>query len=347
MYIGEISAAKFRGIFGFFVQLGLATGVLLNYAIGSIPGFPYYNNALVAAGITAGFEVFMVTLYESPRWLVAQGHIEKAYHSLRWLRGPCADIDAELQSSIVPQTAARSVMNEFSKRSVVVPVILVVLVMFFKQIGGVNAISSFAVTIFTQAGVNNPRATATYAYGGVTLVTTLAAVFFIDLIGRKILLIISSIGMVAGALLLGVDFYLTRPSLCSSNSTDSSLFLSQSSDTAVCNGQYGPLAIASVIIFGASFSIGWGPIPWILVSELTPLHVRGVASGVATFVNWGNAALVVGVYTSYAEAVTVWFAWWTFAFFNTAAVVFTVFFLRETKGNSLEDIENYYQRHVL
>ena len=342
-------------MFGSFIEIALALGVLISFAVGSIPHFRYYNSSLVAAAIVAIFEALMVTLYETPRWLVSKGRITEAYRSLRWLRGPAVDIESELKSNQSTKTAAATnvfaSLKDFTKRSVAVPLTLVILVMFLQQAGGINALGSFSASMFEQAGVKNPRAAATYAVGGAELVATLVAVYLIDLLGRKILLVVSGVGMVVGSLLLGVDFYLTRPSLCTGSNSNNTLFAAseilKGSSSTPCNTHYSPLAIVSIVIFGAAFSVGWGPIPWILVSELSPLRVRGVMSGIATLVNWGTAAAVVGSYASYSNAVGVWFAWWSFTLLNIAAVVFTVFFLRETKGKSLEDIENYYQNNKL
>ena len=350
VYIAEISTAKFRGIFGSFTQIGLATGILLNYSIGSIPGFPYFYNSLVATGTVAVFEVMMVWLKETPRWLVSKSHYQEAYHTLIWLRGPSVNTEDEIRSiESSDSSSIWSAWKEFAKRSVAVPVMIVIVVMFFQQIGGLNAISSYAASLFEEAGVANPRVTATYAVGGVELFSTVISIFVIDLIGRKILLIISGAGMTVGTALLGVHFYITRPSLCASvaNSTltDLAEMLQDSTTDAPCNTQYGPLAVVSIITFGFAFSVGWGPVPWILLSELIPLQVRGLASGIAILVNWGTSAIVVGFYLEYADVVQVWFAWWSFAILNAAGVLFTIVFIRETKGKTLEDIEKYYQEH--
>ena len=351
VYIGEISAAKFRGVFGSFTQIGIATGILVNYAIGSIPNFPYFYNSLFAAGIAAMFEVLMVWLYETPRWLVSQGRVSEARVILQWLRGPGVQIEDEICSNESTDGNILTTLKEFTKRSVAVPCVLMLFVMVFQQIGGLNAIASYAASLFEDAGVSNPRATSTYAVGGAELLGTLIVVFIIDLIGRKILLILSGIGMVIGSMLLGVHFYITRPSLCSGANNSTILadltaeVLEDSTTNAPCNVQYAPLAIVSIMTFSVAFSTGWGPVPWILVAELTPLQVRGIATGVATIVNWGTASIVVGFYMQYAAAVHVWFAWWSFMVLNIAAVVFTIFFVRETKGKTLEDIERYYQEH--
>ena len=351
IYIAEISTAKFRGLFGSFVEIGLATGILLNYSFGSIPGFPYFYNSLVAAGIVAVFEVMMVWLKETPRWLVLKSYSQEAYHTLIWLRGPSANIEDEIHS-IESSRSTESVWKawtEFSKRSVAVPVLIVLVVMFWQEAGGISPLSSYAASLFREAGVANPRDTATYAVAGVELVATFLSIFIIDLIGRKILLIISGAGMTVGTALLGVHFYIMRPSLCTSvaNSTltDLAEMLQELTTDAPCNPQYGPLAIVSIIVYVIAFSIGWAPVPVVLMGELIPLRVRGLASGIATFVSLGTGALFVFFYVEYANLVQLWFAWWTFTAINIVGVVFVIIFIRETRGKMLEDIEKYYEEH--
>ena len=100
------------------------------------------------------------------------------------------------------------------------------------------------------------------------------------------------------------------------------------------------MAVTSVIIYDVALSVGWGSVPWVILSELIPLQVRGLAGGIAILVNWGTSA--VGVYLDYAAAVELWFVWWSFAVLNALGIVFVAVFIRETKGKTLEDIENYY-----
>ena len=291
----------------------------------------------------------MVWLKETPRWLVLKNHHQEAYHALTWLRGPNADIEDEIQS-IEPSMSSEKSWKEFSKRSVAVPVLIVLVVLFFQEAGGISPLSSYAAGVFQDAGVANPRDTAAYAVGGVELVATILSIFIIDRIGRKILLIISGLGMIVGSALLGVHFFITRPSLCSSGAnstvTDLATEMLQDSTTDVpCNTQYGPLAVVSIILYMAAFSIGWAPVPVVLLAELIPLRVRGLASGTATFVSLGTGAVFVFFYAEYVGAVQLWFAWWTFTAVNIVGVVFVIIFIRETRGKELEDIEKYYEEH--
>lgn len=158
---------------------------------------------------------------------------------------------------------------------------------------------------------------------------TFMSIFVIDYFGRKVLLVASGVGMLVGTIMLGTHFYITRPAACNETFV---------SDDFICKPHLAPLAIVSLILFNASFSIGWGPVPWVLLGEMLPLRVRGLGSSMANFVNWGSAAIVTGFYFKYSAVVNTWFAWWTFSIFNLSGIVFVIIFLRETKKKVLEDI---------
>ena len=296
------------------------------------------------------FEIGGLFICETPRWLLAHGHRKEAISALKCLRGRNFDIGNELATmeldlSRKPHLKMSKVLTHFKKRDVILPLLVVLFIMFFQQIGGLNASTAYSALIFKEAGVTNYRATATYAVGGTGVVFTIVSLFIVDRFGRKRLLIASGIGMLLGTVALGTHFYITRPSLCSSptNSTLPDLMLSNMDD--LCNVKFVPLAIASLILFNAAFSIGWGPVPWVLLGELIPLRVRGVGSGIATLVNWATAAIVTGFYLDYAERVKQWFAWWTFSVLNVVAILFVVIFVFETKGKSLEEIHDRYVKH--
>ena len=181
--------------------------------------------------------------------------------------------------------------------------------------------------------MSDPSVTASFVVGGTSVVFTLISIFVVDYFGRKILLILSGIGMLIGTIMLGTHFYVTRPSLCNITTSDNT--------DIVCNGHIVPLAITGLVIFYSTFSIGWGPVPWILLGELIPLNIRGFVGSLATFVNWGTAAIVTGFYFNYSELVNSWFSWWTFSFFNGFAVIFVLLFIEETKGKSLEQASQH------
>lgn len=296
----------------------------------------------------------MVWLKETPRWLLSKGHKKKSIAALKFLRGPEIGYEKELSemeaalSESTNQTMFQ-VLKEFKKRSVLIPFLILVVILFFQQIGGLNAISAYAATIFKQANIESPQFIATITVGIAGLLASIFSIFLVDVAGRKLLLIVSGIGTCLATALLGTHFFITRPSLCD-NSTNLTATLPPSAENATttavlpCNPQYAPVAIASVLLYFVLFNFGWGPVPWVLLGEMLPLQVRGVASGIVIFVNWGTSAIVTGSYPAYNRAVMPWFAWWSFAVMNFASVVFVTFALSETKGKTLEEIQKRFER---
>ena len=341
IYVGEISSSRLRGLFGTVMQLCISVGVLLCYTISIY--LPYYHVALAAAAIITAFMVLGAWLCETPRWLLAHGDSQSAFKTLRWLRGTKYDIGTELdtmRSSLLDDDGT-GVWREFKKRSITVPFVTLLLVFFFQQIGGLNAQGAYATVIFKNAGVSNPALSSAMAMGISVVVGNVVASALVDKMGRKPLLVISGIGMGVGNTLLGIHFYLTRPSLCSDSDFSGD---TGSDEHTSCNTQYGPLAVVSIVVFNFLFSIGWAPVPWILLPELLPLKVRGLGGGMAVLVNWATSALVTGAYLSYSETVTRWFAWWSFALLNFISVGFAIVFLVETKGTRLEVIQAAFKK---
>ena len=321
------------------------------YSLSAIPGLQYYNVALVAVGIVAVFELCMVCLNDTPRWLFTNGYKSEAESVLQWLRGPKIGIAQELcdmEETISGKTlTTRQVFMEFKKRSTLIPLVLLLIMMFLQNISGLNAISSFAGILFDEAGVSNPRLISVFSIGLTGFLSTLISGYVVDLAGRKILLIISGIGMFAGTTMLGAHFFLTRPSLCAHhNSTEYFLtVLQDSTSSSSCNTHLAPLAITSIILYNIAYAFGWGPIPWMLISELLPMQVRGVAGGITALSDWGTAAIVVGFYLNYAKLVKPWGAWWSFSLLNFLGVLFVIFLIPETKGKTLEEIQLQFEKH--
>lgn len=338
VYHAEISSAKVRGLFCSFTQLFISFGLVFIYLLSTINTLHYYDSALILGGVVVAFEVLIYFISESPRWLVANDRKPLAVRTLKFLRGPHYPVQNEVDAIDLdiqkhPRSSLLHVFHEMiTKRSVLVPVLIVLTIMCLQQMSGLNASSAYASVIFKDAGVTNPSETATYAVGGVAIFFTFVAIFLVDFLGRKILLVVSGIGMLIGTLMLGTHFYLTRPAACLNQTSP------LTNEVEVCNSHIAPLAIVSLMVFNGAFSIGWGPVPWVLLGELLPMRVRGIGSAMANFVNWGSAALVTGCYFKYSELVNTWFAWWTFSVFNFCGILFVSIFLKETKKKVLEDI---------
>lgn len=357
VYVIEVSSVKLRGLFGTILEGAVYVGVTLNYALGSINNFYYYDISLVAVGIVALYEALMVWQPESPRSLLSHGYVAEAERALKWLRGPKSDRNCdefkEMKKNIITTTkhAKQGIWKHIRRKSVLVPFLYLLVVFLIKQLCGIYVITTFAGEIFVEAGVSNPRSTAIYAVGVSNLIGVIVAFLTADRIGRKFLLITSGVLMAIGTVMLGTHFYITRPSLCnekwsiSNNSTDFTSGVEPISHdtTEACNPHFSPLAITSLIIYNIAFSMGWGPLPWVLISELLPLSVRATAVGLCTIVSYLSYSAVVGFYLEYVELVSPWFAIWTFTIFSLAGSVFVFIFIPETKGKSLEVIERGFQ----
>lgn len=351
VYITEIASEKLRGLFGASIQLFITIGILLSYGLGAVSdghnAFHYHHIALIAAGFVLIFEILMVFVKETPRWLVAHGKQIEANRVLNILRGPDANVPGEIESiEDAMGQEGFSVLEFFRQirhRSVYWPMILSLLLMFFQQFSGINAAVFYAGSILDQAELSNPTITAALAVGVVQVIATLIGVVLIDLLGRKILLLGSSIGMCLSSALLGVYFLIlndTCHGCLGVNCTD----LGNHNDSSPCSDKhFGYLAVFSIAFFIISFSIAWGPIPWLSMSELVPTRVRGVVGGIVTFVNWTFASIITLCFSKYADAVTPKFAWWSFSIVMFVSIFFVTLLLPETKGLRIERIQENFE----
>ena len=337
MYIAEISPPVLRGLFSAVPQLGLAIGILLVYCVEALPGSNFSYTALVAAAITVLFGLSSLLLLETPRYLVKKGKNDKAAVNLKRLRGQYIDIQIELEDTKnilyqeTPVTMAKF-LQELRNKSVFIPLLLLLFVLSFQQLSGINPLIFYAAPILEQAHVSRSQFTALLAIGITEVVTTCITVFIIDLFGRKPLLITSSVVMCFSCFGLGTHLFFVR----------------QLKDSEVCSSSVDcahtlPVAVVSIIMLVFGFSLGMGAIPWALIAEIVPLRMRGIVGGIVSAVNWLFAAIVTGSYLEFSDKAGEYSAWWTFAALNLCAAVFVAVFLPETKGKKLEVIERQIQ----
>ena len=378
LYIAEIASAKLRGLFGNCNQLFITIGIFVSYLLGlagdppkydydiCTAQFQYYYAALVPIVVVVIFEVLALFIPETPRWLYAHGKDLKANRVLELLRGSLANNMKEIDGIKKTIEKDRNMtlflrFAAFGKRSILIPFVLILFLMFFQQFSGINAAIFYAGSIFQQAQVANPQLINVLSIGLVQIIATLVSVLFVDLLGRKILLMFSSSFMVISSLLMGAHFLVLNVichgciGVCNLN-TSNITYCNQNCTPEyvktladVCQStNFSGLAITAMIVFIIAFSFGWGPIPWTSMSELMPLKVRGLAASIASLVNWTFATIITAFFQSYAKGVTPKAAWWSFAFISAIGFVFVLLFLPETKGHQLEEIEEHFEEgHIL
>ena len=246
VYIAEISPPSHRGRLGATNQLSVTLGILLVYVAGLDKFRLSWRDLALGALIPLALLLLgSFALPESPSWLCARGRREEALASLRTLRGAGANVRPELHemqaaalaAAAAPPVAARDFLTRPALRT---PFFLSVMLMVFQQFSGINAVIFNSAGILASTGMKN-AGLAAMSVALLQVVATGASVALMDVAGRRPLLITAAAGMFASALSLGVAFETHRSGV----------------------------AVAAMLVYIASFSIGMGPIPWLLMSEGT------------------------------------------------------------------------------
>lgn len=338
VYISETSHSRVRGTLGSCVQLMVVTGIVGAYFAGMMVDWRWL--AVVCSIPPVLMLMLMCFMPETPRYLINQERPAEAMAALRFLRGPDADHEWEYRQieASGEQQGDSLKMADFWEPSIYKPFLIGVLLMFFQQATGINAIMFYADMIFEEANFKN-SSLASVIVGLVQVAFTAVAALIMDRAGRKVLLLLSGIVMAVSTTLFGVYFRIRVAHMNNSSGLMGPVHMA--------DGPTDPLAwlaLLSMGLFIAGFAVGWGPIPWLLMSEIFPLRARGVASGVCVVTNWGCAFLVTKIFHDLLDLLTPYGTFWLFAAFCGLNVLFTVLCVPETKGKTLEQIESYFQQ---
>ncbi|KAJ3603804.1 hypothetical protein NHX12_028545 [Muraenolepis orangiensis] len=336
VYISEMAHQRVRGTVGSCVQLMVVTGICGAYVFGVF--LPWRWLAVCGSLPPTLLVVGMCFMPETPRYLLSRGRRREAEEALRFLRGPEAPVQWECAriEEACDQQGAGFRVSDLREAGVYKPLAIGVLLMFFQQATGINAIMFYAENIFEDAHFDN-RALGTVIVGLTQVFFTGIAAVIMDRAGRKVLLCISGVAMAISAAVFGVFFHLTEGGHSGVESkVEGSLGVEPQVDLAW-------LALASMGVFIAGFALGWGPIPWLVMSEIFPSRVRGFASAVCVLTNWGNAFLITKFFQNLLDLLTKAGTFWLFASMCAINVVFTVVFVPETKGKTLEQIQDKFR----
>jgi len=325
VYISEVSPADARGWQVSLFQLAITVGILLayivDYAFASIQGWRWmFGLAVVPAAI---FGMGMLFLPESPRWLARRGHHEKARAMLSRIRGT-SDVSAELQEieRSLAHADERGRLSDLFAPSVRPALVVGIGLAIFQQVTGINTVIYYAPLIIQSAGISSESGAilATAGIGVVNVLMTIVAMWLIDRVGRRPLLLVGTAGMVATLGLLGLAFHMSGKS-----------------------GALVWLAVISMMVYVASFAISLGPIFWLLISEIYPLKIRSSSEGLAAAFNWGSNLLVSLTFLTLLEVIGSARTFWLYGVFAIAAWIFSYFRVPETKGRTLEEIEEFWR----
>ncbi|KAK2587151.1 hypothetical protein KPH14_002909 [Odynerus spinipes] len=324
MYCGEIAEISIRGALGSFLQLFITIGLLYAYVIG--PYVTYTVFWIVCSVLPVVFFICFLIMPESPYYLISKGNREEAVAALAKLRSKSeAAVQKEADEM---QAAAEEAMKAQTKISDLFTVkanfkalLFTSLLVSFQQLTGINVVLFYMQNIFKDAGSSQQPHEATMIVGAVQVVASFVTPFIVDRLGRRLLLVVSGIGEIVTLGALGLCFYL-RDVLHEDVSGISWL------------------PVVSLVIFIATYCIGWGPLPWAVMGEMFAPDVKSKASGITVCMCWLLAFFIIKFSSNITEAFGDYTTYWMFAAFCLLSVLFTVFILPETKGKSLQQIQD-------
>lgn len=319
LYISEISPPKHRGALVALNQLAIGVGIFISYIVDYFFALFDQWRGMFAVGVIPALclLVGMIFLPYSPRWMASKGKKEEALKILERIWGKNANIHEELEGiekSLQKQRGSWKML--FSKRVRITLVIGMGLAA-IQQVTGINTIIYYAPTIFEMAGYSSAANAilATIGIGAIFIIFTFIALPLIDAWGRRPMLFIGVTGMCIG--LLGLSY----------------AFLAKDSHTDW-------MVLPSILIYIASFELGLGPVLWVVVSEIYPLRVRGLGASFATSSNWAANWLVSFSFLSLIEMFGPSLTFFMYFLIGIGAFFFIYFLVPETKGITLETIEN-------
>ncbi|KAL0811515.1 hypothetical protein ABMA28_009906 [Loxostege sticticalis] len=321
MYIGEIAETSIRGSLGAFFQLFLTVGILFTFVVGA---WTHWRTlSIISAVLPPLLVIVFWWMPETPQYLLGKNRRHDAEKALRWLRGPDADISAELedmQKDVDNASRQRGgILSIVTSKAPRMALICSLGLMFFQQFSGINAVIFYTNNIFQSAGSDIDPAIATIIVGVVQTIATYISSLLIERAGRRILLLQSCIIMGLCLVILGVYFKLQ--------------------EGGVDVSMVGWLPLVCLVLFIISFSMGFGPIPWMMMAELFTVEYRGTASGLSVIINWFLVFVVTLCFPLMKEAIGIYSCFWFFACLMLICIFFVFFLIPETKGKTISQIQ--------
>ena len=326
VYISEVSPPAARGwtvsLFQLFITIGILLAYVVDYAFAAIQGWRWmFGLAVVPAAV---FALGMLFLPESPRWLARKGQREAARTALARIRG-CTDIEdemLEIERSIA-QAQEHGGLSDLLQPSLRSALVVGIGLAVLQQVTGINTVIYYAPLIIQSAGISSASGAilATAGIGIVNVLMTMVSMWLIDRVGRRPLLLTGIAGMVVTLLMLGLAFHISIQASWLSS-----------------------IAVICMMLYVASFAISLGPIFWLLISEIYPLTVRSSAEGLSATFNWVSNLVVSLTFITLLQTIGPSRTFWLYGLLAIGAWVFSYYLVPETKGRTLEEIEEFWRK---
>jgi sugar porter (SP) family MFS transporter len=331
LYVGEIAEKQIRGTLGTFTQLMVSIGQCFSYIIGATVNAFWLSTICMILPVLCA--LLFTTMPETPTYYISKNKTTEAENSLRWLRGADFDISSEIETLNVEKeerkklNANRSLKVAFSRIESRLALLIVIGLMIIQQTCGINAVIFYTTRIFGAANTGIPKELQTITIGAIQIVMTIVAGTLVDRLGRKILLLVSGTVVALSMIALGLYFH----------------WMDQDPE----NQNLGWLPITSLSLFMIFYSIGFGPLPFLILGEICAPDIKGVAVGLALTVNWILSFLITKFFDNMITGFGIAGTFWIFSGFSMVGTVFILVVLPETKGISLEEIQRNLRKFKL
>ena len=336
-YIAEVSPAHMRGRLGSLQQLAIVTGIfvallsdalLADVAGGAAEplwGLHAWRWMFIAEAIPAlVYGIMALRLPESPRYLVAKGQIDRASEILSTVTGT-VDVEAKITeiTGTINTERSESLRDLRGNRLGLKPIVWVgILLSVFQQFVGINVIFYYSTTLWQSVGFGEPQALTITVITSVTnIVVTIVAILLVDRVGRRIMLLVGSVGMTITLGLMALAFS----------------FGTLENGAVTLPDPWATVALVCANAFVVFFGATWGPLVWVLLGEMFPNSIRAGALAVAAAAQWVANFFISTTFPAFAE-IGLPFAYGFYAFFALLSFFFVYFKVAETKGKELEEM---------
>uniref|UniRef100_A0A1A9VZI8 Major facilitator superfamily (MFS) profile domain-containing protein n=1 Tax=Glossina brevipalpis TaxID=37001 RepID=A0A1A9VZI8_9MUSC len=327
LYTTEIAQTKIRGILGCFFQMLITMGILYSYIMGAVCTVFVMTLSCTFLPVISG--ILFLILPESPFYYVMKDKPEKARSALQWLRGKNYDINEEYQEVEANVREVKenpvSLLKGMKRRSSLRAFLNSICLMIFQQFSGINVIMFYATDVFKLAKTGLEPKVSTIVLGAVQVIATFAALFLIDRLGRRILLMLSSFVMSLSTLGLGIYFYI------------------KDRDTDIAQ-RISWFPVLCCCLFILMFSLGMGAVPWLIMAETFAEDIKGPASSISATINWLSAFTITNAYGPIKNAIGVGQTFWIYSGFSITCTIFVFFFLPETHNKTFAEIQQSLDR---
>jgi len=362
IYIMEVATPNMRGSLAVIPAVAGTLGLLTTQVLGAYLNWQWLS--IVCAGLNVPFLLMLIFIPESPVYLISTEQIERAHKILRVLRGPKWDVTKELTDIKVASEGRqkyRVTCKDFGDITVLKPFLIALTLMFFFQCTGINIILQFTVDIFQSADSTVQVFQATILVGIALLSSNLITLAVAYKMPRRLMLILSSLGISAALIGMGcyflfkdwekwdcqklnnhteIEVSIPTSKHCHNYNNNSDFLMENCPPTYTESIGWLPLLILMVYIF--FFNLGYGAMIWITVVEILPLHVRSVATSLSVGFTCVCSYLTSHTYANLKDFIGLKGTFWLYGNISAVGLLFIFFFVPETKGKTEAEIREFF-----